>query len=196
MAIIHSPCGAAQSWDPLCSRRRTFHLPRDSRPPPGSGSVDPNFATLGIHRESVSKIDLPIYEMCYIFAELLLLSVVLCRRQRAGCRHAVPRQPLSWRVGHLETGRPVPLARVRLMLPATRGTSTVSARDHRSGQHAVLLTPRPMARWVFPMPGGPNRMTFPTLATKVPVMRWARTSRRRPGRQPRLKSSRVLTVGK
>src|SRR5450830_510008 len=42
--------------------------------------------------------------------------------------------------------------------------------------------PRPMARWVLPMPGGPSRTTFSALGTL--------------GRWSRLKSSRVLTAGK
>ena len=56
--------------------------------------------------------------------------------------------------------------------------------------------PKPMARWVLPIPGGPSRTTFSALGTNVTVARCASRSLRREGRCSRLKSSNVLTAGK
>jgi hypothetical protein len=60
-----------------------------------------------------------------------------------------------------------------------------SARGVEQDAVAVLGRPRapsPTARWVFPIPGGPKRITFSALSTYVDVARCASRSRRRDGR--------------
>ncbi|SKF62375.1 Uncharacterised protein [Mycobacteroides abscessus subsp. abscessus] len=56
--------------------------------------------------------------------------------------------------------------------------------------------PSAMARWLFPVPGGPSRTTFSRLAMNVVVARWAMRSRVAAGTWSKTKSWIVLTAGK
>ena len=56
-------------------------------------------------------------------------------------------------------------------------------------------SPRPMARWVLPVPGGPRKTTFSLAVTKSRVPRWAIRSRLRPRAWSKSNSSRLLRAG-
>ncbi len=83
-----------------------------------------------------------------------------------------------------------------LMSGGEAGDPVLAVSNRTECPARAALTPRPMARWVLPIPGGPSRTTFSAFETNVPVAKCARTSRRSEGRWSRLKSSSVLTCGK
>ena len=80
-------------------------------------------------------------------------------------------------------------------LPASRSTHSLAVANSTRCPPWQARMARPVARWVFPVPGGPRKITLSRAVTKSRVPRWAMVSRFRPRAWSKSKSSRDLRAG-